>query len=69
MGTEACICLVKKRLNPGDEMNRGNLNTVVFVRDEFRRIMPTIEFREIDQIKQMGRNCRPYQTIGRWLWK
>jgi hypothetical protein len=68
MGTEACFCLVKKRLNPGDEIKRDNLN-VVIVRNEFRRIMPAIEFREIDQIKQMGRNCRPYQTIGRWLWK
>jgi hypothetical protein len=68
MGTAACLCLVKKRLNPGDEIKRDNLN-VVIVRNEFRRIMPAIEFREIDQIKQMGRNCRPYQTIGRWLWK
>jgi hypothetical protein len=34
---------MKKRLNPGDGIKRDNLDTVVFVRDKFRRIMPAIE--------------------------
>jgi len=42
-GQRACICCMKKRLNPGEKMKRDNLNAVVFVRDEFRRIMPAIE--------------------------
>jgi len=43
MISEVCCLFTKKRLNTGDEIKRDNLNAVVFVGDEFRRIMPAIE--------------------------
>jgi len=36
--------VLKKRLSKGDETKRDNLNDVVFVRGEFRRIMPAIKW-------------------------
>jgi hypothetical protein len=42
VGEKTCFWR-RKKISSGDEIKRVKLNAVVFVRDEFRRIMPAIE--------------------------